>query len=484
MAIFDYLSILDTYGVSFNIYIKSKKTYNTYLTLIFSLITYALFFIILYIQEEDFLYKINPNISYMKQDDLKPADFTSIDKFFFPVLFEFYISSEKFKGKDIFPHLKKKLSLTIHTENNGLIKPDRIILLYLDDCLKDNNYLAEIESGAIIVLGNSYCVNGFNFQNLINYNFDKVDFVLNVAFDKCEPTDPSCLYNQEVNAAFNNGHVRVTMKLLSAKVDLHSYSKPFSHYSGQIQTGINEIGLATLYPIKIRNIGDDLFTKETQKTKLSLLSQLSKDKTDKPLFQFKVNYYATVDIYQRQYKTFSAGLASTLAVMKVVFLVFSFISKHYCKIKIQNMFINNNFDYMNSVHPIAKRSATVPEGETNVILVDESNNNNDRKKKSDFRLGMCEALGYKVKRCFCLRLSKKQQFYKASIDNILKTLSVENILKKLYEIQKLKYLLLTYEENLLMSSTKTVIDSERVEGVISENKALQFNNFSIIEGYS
>jgi hypothetical protein len=484
MAIFDYLLLIDTYGVKFNIYIKSKTTYKNYLTFTFSLITYVVFLIILYFEEEDFLYKTNPNISYLKQTDLTSNDFLSIDLFFLPVSFNFHMPPDKYKG-NILQHLKKKVDLELHTEIDGVINHNRIIELRVDDCVNvpiiPTDFKLKGNNDEIIHRDTTYCVSGFNFNTLGSYFFDKVDFELNAEFDKCGRDDQDCLYDEEFNKAFDDKHLKITMNILSAKVELNSYSS-FNHNYVQTQSSIGEIVKAVVYPIKIKNIGDRLFTKETQKTKLSVYSKPTIDNIGKPVFRFKVNYMPTVDLYQWQYKTFSSGLASTMAIMKVIVWGLSFISHHYCKNNYQNMFINNNFDYQETIRPLAvpKIIANPIEKDSSkeVSLVERIDN---KKKAQGFRLSCCGLLAYKIKRYFNFKLTRKQQFYKIATGNIFRTLSVENILRKLYEIKKLKYLLLNCEENLLLSTSKAMIGSENIERVMPENKALNFSDFSIID---
>jgi hypothetical protein len=248
----------------------------------------------------------------------------------------------------------------------------------------------------------------------------------------------------------------------------------------QIQPHIGEIGLATLYPIKLGRIGDKWFTKETQMVELSLQAKPTIEKvSDKSVIQFRVNYSPTVDFYQLQYKTFSAGLANTLALMKVIVWVFTFITKQYCTVRLHNMFINNNFDYIGSVKaPQEVNPNSLLERDSKDILVERIEVK--KKESPGFRINLCQFYCLRVKKCFRIKVSKKEQFYKIAIDNILKTLSVETVLKRSYEVQKLKYCMLTYDERLLLKNTKTVIDSGSFENVDYGNKASQFGYFSII----
>jgi hypothetical protein len=487
MAMFDCLSLIDTYGVNFNILIKSKKTYNTCLTVTFSLITYIIFFIILYFQQEDFIFKTNPNISYIKQDFLTNRDIESSDKYFFPIFFE--ASSKNFK-ENIFRHLKTKIALKLRTKDKGVDNYDTTLDLWLIDCgnvaAEDayfKNELLPLVNESIKNGTTSSCIYGFHFHGLRAYDFENTGLQLVAEFDKCNDGDLGCDWDPAVNQAFESGNINITMRILSAKINLHSYYDSFNYNDIKVQAKIGEIGSTTLYPIKLKNIGDQLFTRENQRVKLSLLSKpIIEETPGKQLIQFNANFHHTVDMYQRQYKTFSANLASTLAVMKVIFWVFTFVSKQYCSGKFNNMFINDNFDHVNSIQPsgVGANLANPPlEGVSNVNLVERVN---CRKEGSGFELTFCQLLCFKRKRCFKTKLSKKEQFYKTVVDNILKTLSIENILKRFYEVQKLKYYLLSYEENVLLDNTKTVIDSKSFEHVRDEDKALQFAHFSIING--
>jgi hypothetical protein len=224
MAIFDYLSLLDTYGMNFNMPIKSKKTFNTYLTFTLSLITYALFITILYFQQEDFLYGINPNISYIKQSDLTSDDFKWTEKYFLPI--NIHVSSKRFKG-DIINHLKKKLILKLRTIINGYINHDITTELYLDDCMNvlyEDDEEVKNDSRHDIHISNpektTYCINGFNFNKLKTYRFDRIDFEFTAEFDKCEIGDSSCQYDTEINKAFDNEDINITMSIYSARHNL------------------------------------------------------------------------------------------------------------------------------------------------------------------------------------------------------------------------------------------------------------------------
>jgi hypothetical protein len=309
MAIFDYLCLFDTYGVKFNICIKSKKTFNTYLTFTFSLITYILFIIILYFQQEDFLYKTNPNISYIKQDYLTNRDLESVDKHFH-LLFD--ISSEKFKENTL-RHLKTNLFLKI-THGTDMDKAhETTIRLFLGDC---EDFFAEeinIEDGLRPqywggISKGTYCLHGFNFGDFKIYNFDKLGFTINAEFEKCNQGDSFCEYSPEFNQAFDNGDIKIAMRIMSTKLDLNFYKCPFYYNYITVKPLIGEIGSAALYSIKLKNTGDQLLTKESQSIKLSLRSKPTIEKTsDNQLIQFNISYNHNVDIYQRQYKTFSAG---------------------------------------------------------------------------------------------------------------------------------------------------------------------------------
>jgi hypothetical protein len=166
--------------------------------------------------------------------------------------------------------------------------------------------------------------------------------------------------------------------------------------------------------------------------------------------------------------------------MKVIVLVFKFISKQYCRVKLHNMFINDNFDYIGSVKPSIVNSVVANsqlEGDVSVEFVEKIVT---KKKSPVFGLNLCQFYWIKFKKCFKVRFNKKELFYKAAVENILRTFSVENIIKRAYDVQKLKYYLLSYEENLLLKNTKTIINSKSIKESNNEDKTLHFGYFSII----
>jgi hypothetical protein len=63
----------------------------------------------------------------------------------------------------------------------------------------------------------------------------------------------------------------------------------------------------------------------------------------------------------------------------------------------------------------------------------------------------------------------------------VKVLSVKNVLKNAYEVKRLKYLLLSYEECSKLRSVKILIDFNSAENESIKNKTLQINDFVIVD---
>jgi hypothetical protein len=487
MAIFDLLSIIDTYGYTFNIYINSRKTYNTCLTFTFSLITYALFFLVLYYQQEDFLYKTNPNISYFKQRDLKLKDVPALDNNALPIYVDFSINSEKYKQK-IFEHLYTIVSLEMSIYKKGL-KYSFGNKLDLSQCTPDdinyfNSSLTEPDEFNISDK-QLYCLKDNNFNALTKHDFNGFDFSLSLEFTKCQAEDDagSCIYDEEFNNYIDKEGVNIGVTFLSTQVDLNSYSKPFKNDIIKFSNDFWVKGAkVTLYPITVVDIGDQLFTKESQQTKLTY--KIAENVRVESLYKITFDCKSSVDVYKRQFKTLSAGLASTLAIMKIVVWLFSLILKFYCKNNIDNIFINDNFEYQESAGQVNNSQISINsnEREFKVKLLEKAAVGKSGIKSKCFSFGLCELLKYKVKNCFKRRLTKKENFYEIALNNIFRSLSVENILKNTYDFKRFKYYVLSNEEYCALRNIKTVIysDSERRDKENTQNKCFQFTDFSII----
>jgi hypothetical protein len=67
-------------------------------------VTYIIFLVILYFQQEDFLYYTNPNISYLKDKNLVYKNAIKIDKSFLPLYFKGQSQFGEFKDT-MFEHL-------------------------------------------------------------------------------------------------------------------------------------------------------------------------------------------------------------------------------------------------------------------------------------------------------------------------------------------------------------------------------------------
>jgi hypothetical protein len=485
MAIIDFLSMIDAYGYRFNFYINSKKTYNTYLTLTFSLITYVLFLFVLYFQQQDFLHKTNPNTSYFKQD-LKKKDIHILNNRLFPIYVDFSIYSYK---QNIVKHLNAKINLETVIHKRGLKYAFRD-KLSLTQCNSDDisylkNNLADPDD-----FNNPaekfYCLEGYDFDKLSKYRFDKFDFNLSLEFKKCKSEDAikDCIYDEEFNKIINKEGVNIGVTFLSAQVDLNSYSDPFKYDVIEFNNNYwSKEARVTLYPTSVVDVGD-LFTNESQQTKLTFKKadiKFSEERSN-DLYKITFDCKSSVDVHKRQFKTFSSGLASTLAVMKIVVWLFSLVLKFYCKNNINNIFIYDNFDYQEQVVQInnSQVSINTSERESKINLLEKTAIGRSDNKHKKFSFGLCELLKQKVKKCLKVRLTKKEKFYQTVSKNIRRALSVENILKNTYDVKRFKYYVLSNEEFSVLRNLKTVIYSEVNNNESSQNKDLQLTDFSII----
>jgi hypothetical protein len=165
---------------------------------------------------------------------------------------------------------------------------------------------------------------------------------------------------------------------------------------------------AALSPKQVVNQGDPLFTKVARKTRLSFHDSRVVGKPAS-LFDFEIQLKNDIaDVYRRNYKHLSDGLASILVIMKIVGWFFSTCSQIYFKNKLQNFLINDNFDCQGSFSPYivsaTRRSINPLENEqVNTNLV-------HKKNEKDFNVGFFDNLKFKVKKCFNCRLSQKEKF--------------------------------------------------------------------------
>jgi hypothetical protein len=180
-------------------------------------------------------------------------------------------------------------------------------------------------------------------------------------FKKCEDSKfkQKCTYSEDFNKLIELKMVDIKLLYLSAEVDLDNHASPFRTKPVYMwPQELYKSNFATLNPTQVVNQGDPVFTKVTRQTQLSFHDSRVVDKPAS-LFDFEIQLNNDfTDVYRRNYKHFSAGLASTLAIMKIVVWFFSTFSKIYFKNKLQNFLINDNFDYQGSFSPITTTVTT------------------------------------------------------------------------------------------------------------------------------
>jgi hypothetical protein len=269
MAIFDYLSIIDTYGVSAKLYFGSKTNYKNYLTLTFSIITYILFFVILYFEQEDFLYHTNPNISYIKQNSDSYKDSLKLERNFLPIYFRASIGSEKFNEK-IFEHLEisSVFHLTTYKQSTSEFYHYK---LKIEECsMEDYTFFKEknLTTEADETSSKYYCLKGINYDELAKLDFDNLSFGYIVKLHKCfDYENRQCNFNEEFNNLIEKDLV-INMYYFSSEIDLNDYSSPFKHKL--MKQALYQYHEVTLRPFEIIDQGDSLLTKETKRTELSI----------------------------------------------------------------------------------------------------------------------------------------------------------------------------------------------------------------------
>jgi hypothetical protein len=486
MAIFDYLSIIDTYGISINLYAKSKRNYNNCLTFILSLITYIIFFVIFYFEQVDFFYGRNPSISYIMDNNQNYKHSLKLERYFLPLIFKGAIYNDKYDTK-LFEYVKIRSYFNLKTYKQGKQTTYKYPITIEECSLDHHQFFTNLTADPdVLPPFKYYCAKGINYDEIRKLKYDKFDFTFNIIFSQCESGDDDCTYSKEFNDLIEE-NLDINMIYLSADVNLNNNTHPFTYTPVHIIPGkLDQIYEATVNPVEVIDSGD-LFTKTKIHTKLAMNEvRLNKNK-NVCLFEFTVKSKYMVDIYRRKYKSFSSGLANTLAIMRAVVWLFSFISSFHCRNKLINMFINDNYNCQGSFsQPIAKIndiSINPLASETRDALKTKMINSNPLGDSRDkrFNFNLFQDIRYSIKKCFKLKSSQKEQFFGIAYKNITKTLSIENILKSSYEVTRLKYLLLSYEEYVRLKTIKISLDPSRNENQSFASDQLQLDDFRIIE---
>lgn len=96
--------------------------------------------------------------------------------------------------------------------------------------------------------------------------------------------------------------------------------------------------------------------------------------------------------------------------------------------------------------------------------------NNDK----DFKLSVFEYLKFLIKKCFCFTLTKKEKLIKKAEEIYKEKLDISEILLKLQEVEKMKYLILNSDQYCLFSHLKKPQFPKREKSVATR---LFFNSY-------
>jgi hypothetical protein len=458
MVVLDFLSNIDIYGPHAKFYINNKSKFSSYLSIILSIITYIIFSLVLYFQMEDHIFKTNPIISLIKEDARRhhvPFNFTN------DFLKSYFTGRHLFRyNQKFFSHLNIKANLEIYFWYKGNLTT-AFRKIETNICSEGEvNYFKSLP-GFVNNDNNPFlCTKGKDLETLNDFLYDYFEVVFNIDFGLCSPEDTNCIYDEKFNNILRFDDAFVDFHFLASAPDLTNFTNPLFNYINSVLMINRQSMVSDLSMLQVKTKDGGLFDSGLRETNFKIKDSYNTNRRG-TWVDFRIHYTNhNVIVYERHYRSFSSALASTLSITKLFLFCFKLVTKYYSKYKVQCLLINGSFDYQNSIGPSTHNTMESINASSSKMSIMSERFVGCSRPRREFSFNFFNRVKLNFKNMCKGKKTKSELFYKVTTKNISRNLSIDTLLKFIYDLHKLEHVVLNAEEYKKIKEYKRIIDLE------------------------